>query len=1148
MVAPDDFTQLHGSDAGGRKAHGAVSGSDHRPMVRADALMYAELHCHSAYSFLDGASPPDEILAAAHSLGYPALALTDRNGIYGSLAFAHAAQPLGIQAITGAEVTLSDGCHLILLAETAKGYTNLCRLLTEAHLGAERLDPRLPLAQIEERHEGLIMLSGSRRDGLLSRTLQTEGLRAASKLAERCRGALGPDRFFVEIQRNRVRGDLAQTRALIDLAGSVQLAVVATGNVYYHKRELHQLHDVMVAIRHRTTLDGSHRVRNPNSDFYLRPLDEVVALFSDCPDAVATTLAIAERCKAFDLTRDLGYIFPDFRGADRAPAPQALAELCNARMQERYPPGSLYHAQAVRRLAEELQLIELHKLSGFFLVYHDLFDLAREVAADIRRGSRRAGGNLLPGRGRGSSVSSIVCYLLGLSHIDPIANKLFLGRFLNETLASVPDIDLDFPREIREELIRRVYTRYGPEHVGLVCSFPTYRLRSAVREIGKALDLPLGEIELVAKLADGRADDLPDEMDTLPGFQGRKDAPLWKELCQLAHEIRGLPRHVSQHPGGMIISSRPLIELVPLERAAMEDRIVCQWDKDSCDDARFIKIDFLALGMLSLVEECVELIARRTGTAPDLSRIDFEDPAIYDRICAGDTIGLFQIESRAQIQMIRRSRPRNLEDLAVEVAIVRPGPIVGGAVNPYVRRREAQRRAHAAGRPYEPPVDHPLLRECLAETLGVILYQDQVLQVCKALAGFTTGQSEALRRAMSRRRSHDLIAGFWEEFRQGAQSRGVPEATAEKVFAQVIAFSEFGFPKSHAAAFGLLAYQSAWLRHYHPVEYYVALFNNQPMGFYSIDALGRDAMRNGIAMRLPDVNVSDVWCTVERETGNGKRESSALRVGLGFIRHWSEETATATVVEREQHGPFKSVGDFIRRAPATLKRTAIEALMWVGGCDGFGLTRRELLWQVGLSLPPKASQSGDGRGRRQLELALNHPHELLAFGGLAAHERLLAEYATLGFSASGHPLSLVRDALPPDLTLNRDLGNLKAGVKCKVAGLVVARQRPETAKGIVFMLVEDETGMTNVIVRPDVYDRCRAAVRGEPFVLVTGKLAKDDGTVNVLAEKVEGLQADVRRAAWGADTSSFDAARHTPHAFTFLRAMRRVAPDSKDWG
>src|SRR5881409_4368639 len=905
MVATDDCAQLHGSDAGRWEARGAVSGSNHRTVVRADALMYAELHCHSAYSFLDGASPPDELLAAAHHLGYPALALTDRNGVYGSLAFAHAAQPLGIQAITGAEVTLSDGSHLILLAETAPGYTNLCRLLTEAHLGAERLDPRLPLTAIAARQDGLIILSGSRRDGLLPRTLETQGLSAARNLAEHCKAVFGRERFFVEIQRNRVRGDLAVSRALLDIANDVQLAVVPTGNVFYHTRELHRLHDIMVAIRHRTTLDGSHRVRNPNSEFYLRPLDEVVSLFSDCPDAVSSTLAIAERCKAFDLTRDLGYTFPDFRGSGRAPVPQALAELCTTRMQERYPAGSRYHAQAVRRLDEELRLIEHHKLSGFFLVYHDLFDLARDVAADIRRGSHRASGNLLPGRGRGSSVSSIVCYLLGLSHIDPIANKLFLGRFLNESLASVPDIDLDFPREIREELIRRVYTRYGAEHAGLVCSFPTYRLRSAVREIGKALDLPPGEIEQTAKLADGRSGGggLADELDQLPGFEGRRTAPLWKELCELAAEITGLPRHVSQHVGGMIISSRPLVELVPLERAAMEDRVVCQWDKDSCDDARFIKIDFLALGMLSLVEECVELVAARSGGGrpPDLSRIDMADAAVYDRICRGDTVGLFQIESRAQIQMLRRTRPRTLEDLAVEVAIVRPGPIVGGAVNPYVRRREEQRRAETAGRRYEPQLDHPLLKECLAETLGVILYQDQVLQVCQALAGFTPGQAEALRRAMGRRRSRELMAGFWEEFRDGATARGVPVATAERVFTQVIAFSEFGFPKSHAAAFGLLAYQSAWLRHYHPAEYYCAFFNNQPMGFYSLDALGRDAQRNGVTIRLPDVNLSDVYCTVEggrdgRDGRNGAASAdlaihAAARVGLGFVRDWGEDAA-----------------------------------------------------------------------------------------------------------------------------------------------------------------------------------------------------------------------------------------------------------------
>src|SRR5881628_1318240 len=499
--------------------------------------------------------------------------------------------------------------------------------------------------------------------------------------------------------------------------------------------------------------------------------------------------------------------------------------------------------------------------------------------------------------------------------------------------------------------------------------------------------------------------------------------------------------------------------------------------------------------------------------------------------------------------MLRRTRPRSLEDLAVEVAIVRPGPIVGGAVNPYVRRREEQRRAAAAGRSYEPPVDHPLLKDVLTETLGVILYQDQVLQVCQALAGFTAGQAEALRRAMSRRRSRELMAEFWDEFRVGAAGRGVSEALAQRVFTQVIAFSEFGFPKSHAAAFGLLAYQSAWLRHYHPAEYYCALFNNQPMGFYSLDALGRDAQRNGVTIRLPDVNLSDVYCTVEGgrdgRDGKGGRNGAAsadlaihaaARVGLGFVRDWGEDAAREVVEERDRNGPYRGVGDFVRRAPPRLKRTAIEHLVWVGGCDGFGLTRRELLWQVGLWLPPDAERGGEARGRRQLELALNHPHERLRFGGLAAAERLLAEYAVLGFSASGHPLSLLRGALPHAVVQSDRLPRLDHRAWVELAGLVVARQRPETEKGFIFVLLEDEAGMVNMIVRPDVYERYRTAIRGEPLLWVRGKLAKDDGTVNVLAEEAQGLRLDGMRES------------HIPRLdspYAFLKTFRRLAPESK---
>jgi error-prone DNA polymerase len=1093
--------------------------------------MYIELHCHSAFSFLDGTSLPEHLVLEAAALEYPALALTDHHGLYGSMAFAQAAKHSGIQPITGADVTLLDGSHVTLLAETPAGYANLCRLITEAHLGREdRRDPRLDFAALEARHEGLIILSGC-RSGLLPRVLENEGFTAARRFAERCRQVFGRDRFFIELQRNVVRGDRERTRALADIADAVGLSLVATGDVHYHSQQRHRLHDILVAIRHRTTLDGSHTVRRPNSQFYLRPPGEMATLFRDRPDAIANTFAIAERCAAFDLTRDLGYSFPDFRRQEKQTAPRALAEMCRAKLDEYYPPGSGHRQEAESRLEEELRLVYHHDLCGFFLVYRDLMDLAQEVAIDVRKGSRRATGNLLPGRGRGSSVSSIICYFLGLSHIDPITSRLFIGRFLNETLASVPDIDLDFPREIREELIRRVYDRYGSEHTGLVCTFPTYRLRSAVREIGKALDLPPGELEVVAKLADhGAVRALHEELEKLPGFAGRSNAPLWRDLCDLAEEIAGLPRHVSQHVGGMIISSKPLVEIVPLERSAMPDRVVCQWDKDSCDDARFVKIDFLALGMLSLVEECVELVAKKEGKPPDLSRIDFENETVYDSICAGDTVGLFQIESRAQIQMLRRTRPRNLEDLAVEVAIVRPGPIVGGAVNPFVRRREDQRRARARNLPYSPPLDHPLLKEALDETLGVIIYQDQVLQVCQGLAGFTAGQAEALRRAMTRRRSRELMGDFWDAFRKGSMARGVSEATAKRVFTQVVAFSEFGFPKSHAAAFGLLAYQSAWLRYYHPVEYYAALFNNQPMGFYSLDALTRDANRHNVDVLLPDINSSDVHSIVEGQK---------IRVGLGFVRNWGTDIAEEVVMERERNGPYKTLSEVIRRAPPNLSRDAIENLVWVGGCDTFGLTRRELLWQVGLWLPPKNDRTNTNRVRRQLELPLNHPYEQIRFGDVQAEDRLIAEYQVLGFAASGHPFTLIQDALPPSLIRSNQLPELEHDTSVEVAGLVVARQRPETAKGTVFVLLEDEHGMINVIIRPDVFERDRTAIRGEPFLWVAGKLAKDDGTFNIIAEGIKPLK--VRQLPSFEKSSSYS-------PYKFLNTLRRTPPGAKSWG
>ena len=743
------------------------------------SMVYAELHLHTCYSFLDGVSRPEELAARAAQLGYEALAVTDHDGLYGAMEFAHACTAAGVRPIIGVELTLRHGLlddlsgpvHLTLLAESGRGYANICRLITEARRSSPRNTSRrsrprgndgaesdtrplgtelsrdavaLDPSFLEGHGEGVIALSGC-RSGEVARLVDAgrfeDAVDAARRLAER----FGRHNTFVELQHNLVRGDTRRIARLAELAAHIGLGVVATGNVHYHIRSLHRLQDALVAVRNHTTLDASHRLRRPNSEFFLRPPQEVAALFAAYPEAISNAALIGERCRGFDLTDPaaIGYEFPDFArkaGEQHESADEVLARCCWSMFEERYPSDRTDPAlleKARRQLVEELRLVAKHRLSGFFLIYRDLQELATEVAREVRGAGRvRGASGLPPGRGRGSSVSSIICYLIGLSHVDPVKNRLFLSRFLNEDLQAVPDIDLDFPRDIREKLILRVYERYGHDHVALVCSFATYHLRSAVRDLGKVLDLPPTAIDKLARLSEGgKAGTVREELNRLPEFQGQADGPLWACLAELAEQLDGLPRHVSQHVGGMIISSRPLIELVPVEPAAMEGRFICQWDKDSCDDARFIKIDFLALGMLSLVEECLELIWESRGEKVDLSAISYEDDAVYDAICRGDTVGMFQIESRAQIQMLPRTQPRNLDDLAVQVAIVRPGPIVADAVNPYVRRREAQRRDPR----YQPRADHPLLSDLLRDTLGVVLYQDQVMEVAIAMGGFSPG-------------------------------------------------------------------------------------------------------------------------------------------------------------------------------------------------------------------------------------------------------------------------------------------------------------------------------------------------------------------------------------------------------------------------
>ncbi|HEY3105392.1 MAG TPA: error-prone DNA polymerase [Gaiellaceae bacterium] len=1064
-------------------------------------MSYIELHAHSAYSFLDGASLPEELVFRAAELGYPALALTDHDGVYGSLEFAHAAKAVGIHPITGAEVTLADGSHVTLLVETPRGYANLCRLITAAH-AQERLKPRLDPGLLADQNEGLVCLSGCARHGLAARDPN-----AAARMAR----AFGRDRFFVELQRPYSRGDARRNSALRDLAAELGVRTVATGDAHAHHPKRARLQDVLVAVKHKVPLEACEEERRGNEETVLLTAQEAAARFPDDQDAVRVTLELAERLE-FDLTQELGYRYPDF--SDQAdPADIQLARVCDRAFRERYrnAPTQL-RKRAAERLREELVLIAELGLSGFFLLHWEVLELARDVSMEVRGpGSPR---HLLPpGRGRGSSVGSIVCFLTGLSHVDPVSAGLALGRFLNRELVAVPDIDLDFPRDIREKLIVAVIERYGPERTALVASFSTYHARGAIRDIGKALGLPQAELERLARLTEGNPRRVAEEIEHLPGAEAKLRSPRWRALGELAAEIGGLPRHLSQHPGGMVISTRPLIELVPVEPAAMEGRRNCQWDKDSCADAGFLKIDLLGLGMLSAVEECVDQIVRLRGETIDLSRIPLNDQAVYKEIQDADTVGLFQIESRAQMQSLLRTLPENLDDLTVQVALVRPGPIQGKAVHPYVERRQRIRENPN----YVVPHDHPLLAECLEETLGAIIFQEQVLDVAMALAGFSVGEAEGLRRAMSRKRSADAIEAYRDRFYAGAAGRGVDRETAELVFSKINGFASFGFPKSHAAAFALLAYQSAWLRHYYPGEFLCALLNAQPMGFYPPASLVRDAQRRGVEVLPPDVNMSADRCRIEGD---------AVRVGLGYIKGLGEEPAKAFVEERERGGRFRNVVELAQRAP--LDRPALEALVVSGACDSFGWPRRQLLWRLGLA--PRSTSVGSKGAERQLVLPLEPTSEIPELPEQTPWEKMLADYRTTSLSVGVHPLDLLRPHLPSEVVTSLDLEHMEDKTRLVIAGLVIARQRPATANGVVFMLLEDEHGQVNLVVPPAVYDRYRALVRGEPLLLARGRFERYERNRNVVVEEFNTLGPLARQAANEAEVvAAMPEAHHFGH-------------------
>ncbi|MDP9376403.1 MAG: DNA polymerase III subunit alpha [Actinomycetota bacterium] len=1054
--------------------------------------MYAELHCHSAFSFLDGASLPQELAATAAELGYDALALTDHDSLSGSMEFAQAAASVGIKAIHGAEVTLADGRHLTLLVQRAQGWRNLCRIVTRAHARDREPDPPPTSVELDfvlAHAEGLVCLSGCAGHGV-------EDLRTLRRLL----AAFGPENLKIELQRPFQRHDRASNRARLASARELGVRCVATGDVHAHAYCRAPLQDAFVALRHRTTLDASEPLRRGNRTHVLAAPAVMVSRFEDHPEAVTETVELAERL-SFDLTADLGYRYP---GSEDEFSDRKLAELCRHAFDDRYPEGNRHRGQALSRLQEELRVIASLGLAGFFLLHRELLELARDVAVEVR-GPSSARSLLPPGRGRGSSVSSIVCYLTGLSHIDPIENQLLLGRFLNEELTALPDIDLDFPRDIRAELIPRVHERYGRERSALVAAFPTFKVRGAIRELGKVLGLPPGEIERVARAADAWAREGAEEDIEVALGRRVSDSSRWKWLSKLCDEAWGLPRHLSQHSGGMIVSTQPLIDCCPVVPAAMEGRQLCQWDKDSCADAGFLKIDVLGLGMLSAVERCVDQIAQVRGESIDLSRIPFDDKATYAAIQDADTMGVFQIESRAQMASLRRTRPETLDDLTIQVAIVRPGPILGGAVNPYIARRQRVREDPD----YVVPYDHPSLEPVLRDTLGTIIFQDQVLEVAMAFAGFSPGEAEGLRRAMSRKRSAAAIEAYHRRFIEGARrTNGADEEMAERIYSMIMGFSGFGFPKAHGAAFGLLAYQSTWLRVHYGPEFLCSLLNEQPMGFYPSDTLAHEAQRRGIEVLAPDINASQIECSVVAEPG---KPPHAVRVGLGYLNGARREEMQALMAAREE-GPFRSLADLASRAGTG--RPALELLAWAGACDSLlpadAQDRRTVLWQLGITAPGERVPAGT-----QLSLPLDAPRPP-ALRPLAGWEKMVADYTTTGLTLGPHPLALLRSELPPDVVSIRDLESLRHETRVRIGGLVVARQRPGTAKGIVFLLLEDEFGTVNLVVPPAVYERFRLVVRSEPLILAEGRLEKlpvAGGAINVFVHAVSALDAPLAEAA-----------------------------------
>lgn len=1033
---------------------------------------YVELHCHSYYSLCDGASSPEALLDRAVAVGLPALALTDHDNLYGAVRFWCAAQERNLRAIIGAEVTTTAG-HLTLLAETQAGYTNLCRLITQMHLGGDAGDAEagdwpgkgaaaLTWEALDAHRHGLIVLTGCRHGPLAAPLLAGQpGL--AKVHAGRLREIFGPKHLFVELQRHLLPDEPPLLRGLIELARRLGLPVVATNNVHYAERSGRRLQDVLVCIEHLTSLDEAGERLRPNSEYHLKAAADMARLFPGLPDALSNSLDIAERCHAnLDFS---GQRLPAFPVPAGHTAFSYLYDLCQGGLHRKYQPVT---PAASRQLAYELDVIERAGLSGYFLVVWDIVCFARN------RGIRC--------QGRGSAAGSLVAYVLDISPVDPLHHNLLFDRFLSPDRRTMPDIDIDFAADRREEVIQYVYGRYGPEHVAMVCNVNTFQARSALRDVGRALGLQAEMIEVVGRRQ--RISSAQSEGAVSRGQESSREVqPALAEsekaegaermLLELCAEIAGVPRHLSIHVGGMLITANPLHEIVPLERATMPGRVVAQWDKDSVEDAGLIKIDLLGLRTLGMVDEIAHLVEARSRspdrlqTSPPLARLTLDDPAVYAALSAGDTLGAFQVESRAQTQMLPRLQPRCFEDIVIEVAIVRPGPIQGNMVHPYLRRRQGLEAATYL---------HPSLEPVLGETLGVILFQEQVLRVAMTIAGFSGGEADQFRRALSRSRSPEELRRIGQRFVSGAASNGVGEEAAAVLFGQLAGFASYGFCKSHAAAFALLAYQTMWLKLNHPREFYTALLNQQPMGFYTPAVIVGDAKRHGVIVLPPDINRSQDACTLEE---------NAIRLGLRFLKGVGPAARQRVLAGQ----PFAGLRDLCQRT--RLPHDAIEALIRAGALDSLDLDRRRLLWELGML------------DYRPLVVDLDTESEVIALPELQEAEAMAWSLDLLGMTPGDHVIRLYRPYLQSRGILSAaELEHQRDGEMVKVAGQVVVRQSPPTAKGHLFLTLEDETGLANLIVRPALYAKRYEALRYAPLLAAAGRVQREGEACSVLVQGV----------------------------------------------